>query len=329
MKNPLLAAILPLWLLCLFWSMPAWSYHEPSSEERPLSYHTLHFSQAFSNNPNTIRIPFQLVGRLIAVEASVDTITGKFIIDTGAERLLLNKNYVDGTRRLSGGSAHGASGAVKEAWAKNVDSLLWDNLSFFNIPAHVIDMTHLEEKRKTRIVGIIGYEVLKDYEILLDYPARQIMLSKLDRKGNRIDEQAFSEAPIDSINFKLFKHGIIVNGTVQGVPLKFNLDSGAELNLIDRKVKRQVIKNFEIIKRVNMIGAGKKQIEVLAGILKGVECGKTPNYGMRTLLTSLDDLSLTYGGKIHGVLGFEFLRSKKTLINYKKKKIYFFNLVRP
>jgi hypothetical protein len=107
------------------------------------------------------------------------------------------------------------------------------------------------------------------------------------------------------------------------------LDSGAELNLIDRHVNRKVLDNFTIIKRVNLVGVGQREVEVLAGVLKDVYCGRQYQEKMNTLLTSLDALNDGFDAQADGVLGYEFLKSRRTLINYTTHKIYFFNPVRP
>lgn len=320
-----------LYLLLLFFLLNGYSgYGSNTVDPFPPDWSCdLQFTEAIAENPNTIRIPFTVIGRLITFQAKIESIEGTFILDTGAERLLLNKNYFKGSRLLSGKSSYGSSGKVSKVWQKTVDTLHWDNLKLESVAAHVIDLSHIEQKRKTRIVGILGYEVLKEYELFLDYPSKQIVLSKLNSKGFRIEADAFVERPIDSLDFRLAKHAIIIEGHVQGIQLQFNLDTGAELNLIDRNVNREILNNFKMLKRVKLVGVGQKEIEVMAGIMNGVKCGILPNYGMRTLLTSLDEISDTFGTKIDGVLGFEFLRSKRTLINYKRKKLYFFDLVRP
>ena len=315
-------------LLLLTWSFQGTANAMTPAKEPAIINCKLTFTTAVAANPNTIRIPFQLLGRLVAIEAKVDTIGGIFIVDTGAERLLLNKNYFDG-RKLSASSSYGVAGKVQNIEEKIVDTLFWDNLKLDDLSAHLIDLSHIEQKRNRKIIGIIGYEVLKEFEVFLDYPFKQIVLTKLDRTGFRIEENVFYQQPIDSIDFELHNHGIILAGSIQGFPLKFNLDSGAELNLIDRKVPRKVLNNFKILKRAKLTGAGNQEIEVLAGLLSRVKCGNLPNYSMRTLLTSTDELSFIYGTPIQGVLGFEFLRSKRTLINYKRKKLYFFDMIRP
>ena len=289
----------------------------------------LKFENALFKNQNTIRIPFKLMGRLIAVDASIDTVKGTFFFDTGAARLLLNKNYFDGGYPINDQVGYGSTGKMEAVQAKQIDTLAWDNFFRFDLIANLIDLSHIEQKRNSRIIGILGYDVFKDYEVLLDYPFKEIVLTKLDKKGNRLDPNAFLSEPFDSISFKLKNHGIMLEVNIQGQPLTFNLDTGAELNLLDRKVPKQTLKNFKILKRTQLMGAGNKKIEVLAGLLSNVKCGIQPNYPMRTLLTNLNHLNKIFGVKLDGVMGFEFLRPRRTIINYKKKMLYFLEIPKP
>ena len=180
-------------LLCISWKIQA----KPTKDPPLLRSCNMHFTQAIAENPYTIRIPFRLTGRLVTFEARVESVEGLFILDTGAERLLLNKNYFKGGRLLKKKSPYGASGRVNQVRHKTVDTLYWDNLKLDALDAHVVDLSHIEQKRNARIVGILGYEVLKDFEIFLDYPSKQIVLSKLDDQGNRLDKDMFHELPID------------------------------------------------------------------------------------------------------------------------------------
>lgn len=308
---------------------------EVSAEEvRPspaLSFSTfdLVFPQAVQVNPNTVYIPFRMVGRLIAVEARVDTNVGVFFLDTGAERLLLNSNYFNPSRGWREVASAGTTGMVEKVYYNRVDTLYWDELRLPRQQANILDLSHIERKKNIRLIGIIGYEVLKDYEVFLDYQLKQIILTRTDKDGYPIDSTAIWEQPYDSLDFKLAGHLIVLNGEVQGQKLRLALDTGAELNLLDRRVKRKVLDNFEIIKRVNMVGTGQETIEVLAGTLYRVQCGRQKSSGMRTLLTNLDEMGENFGLRLDGFLGYEFLYTRRTLINYKRKKLFFFKQHRP
>jgi len=315
--------------LLLLIPLQLWSAKDPPEEETFL-LPSLIFPEAVVINPNTIYIPFNLAGRLIAVEARVDTFQGTFVLDTGAERLLLNRQYFGRKSATSASvSAVGNTGQVGDVEKRWIDTLHWDNLFFKNVQANVVDLSHIERKKNLRLIGILGYNVFKNFEIFLDFQLKQIVLTRLDKKGRRIDTTAIWETPIDSIEFKLARHFIVLKGKVGQAELRFGLDSGAELNLIDRRVKRKVLDNFEIVKRVRMLGAGQNTIEVLAGSLKDVHIGQQQTDSMRTLLTSLSDMNVNFGTRLDGILGYEFLSTRRTLINYKRKKLYFFAYQRP
>ena len=284
----------------------------------------LSFPQGIFLNPNTIYVPFKMVGRLIAVEAQVDTVSGIFVLDTGAERLLLNKNYFGWDHRIKDVAAFGSTGPMGPVLFKKVDTLQWDNLYFFDVKANVVDLSHLEAQKNIRLVGMIGYEVLKDFEVFLDFQTMTIVITRLDENGFRIDQDAIPELPYDSLGFMMRRHLIILDATVDGARLKFTLDSGAELNLLDRLVSRKVLDHFQVLKRVNMRGVGQNSVEVLAGKLYDVVCGNQTNEAMGTLLTSLEDMNNEFHTRLDGVIGMEFLFPRRTLINYKQKKLFFY-----
>lgn len=289
--------------------------------------HSLSFPESASANINTIYIPFTLVGRLMIVQAKADGISGNFIVDTGSERLLLNKDYIAAPVPGRLVTSIGNTGLLNVA-EHQVDSLRLEQLTISNLLAHVVDLNHIEIKKNTTIRGILGYNVFKDFELFIDFPNGRIVLSRLDKNGFRLDKTAPWELPYDSLSFELKKHFIVIRSSVNNIYLDMILDSGAELNLLDRKVNKKAIEKFTIIKRVNLIGIGKKQVEVLAGVLSEVRCGNQKSEGMNTLLTSLDEINTSFGINVQGVLGYEFLSSRRSLINYKKRKIYFFGPLR-
>lgn len=290
---------------------------------------SMSFPDAVKSGNYTYRIPITWVGRLPAVKASVDTMTGTFLFDTGAERLLLNNRFFSGDVQLSDVKQYGVTGGNNEVFSKKVDTLKWENLYLPNVTANVLSLSHIEKARNISIVGIIGYDVFKDFEVLLDYGAQLIVITKLDKNGYRYDPNAFQESTVDSLDFELARHGVVIKGKVDDKVLKLHLDSGAEINLLDRLVSKKVLRQFTILKRVNLLGAGENKVEVLAGTLAGVVVNNQPCDTMRTLLTNLDDLSLILGTRVDGVLGFEYFRPRRIVINYRRQKLFYLKPANP
>lgn len=289
---------------------------------------TIHFPQAAITPARTVYIPFTQIGQLMVVEARVDSITGWFIVDTGSEHLVLNQHHfgeASGDRRVA---SVGNTGRVASARERQVDSVSVEGLTMHRRLAHIADLGHIEQKKNTRIAGILGFEVLGDFDLMIDFPERFIVLIPVDKKGKRLDPEGFKALPYDSLDFSLVHHLIMVDAEINRIKLKMILDSGAELNLIDRNVNRKALDNFTVLKRVNMTGVGNQSVEVLAGVMRDVKCGNQVTGKMNTLLTSLDELNESFRTRAMGVLGYEFLKSRRILISYRNEKLYFFQPVR-
>ncbi|MCB9287919.1 MAG: hypothetical protein H6560_11430 [Lewinellaceae bacterium] len=312
-------------LLCLTLSgllVPAFALSGPVPAT--VEVHHIEFPRRTSLSRHTIRVPFELAGRLIVVEAAVEGISGNFILDTGSSHLILNASHFDGGLSRRTVAAAGSTGSVEEASIRPVRDFVCDSLFFDNLQAHVIDLSHIEEKKNIRVLGLIGYEVLKDFEVLIDFQLQQATLTRLNEQGERLDSLAILEEPEDSLSFQLKGHVIILDGWVDKTPVKFGLDSGAELNLLHSRVKRRILNHFKIARRANLNGIGGQSVEVLAGKLYRFRCNNRIRCsGMRTLLTNLDDINASFGTQLQGLVGYEFLCTRRTIINYKKEKLYF------
>ena len=283
------------------------------------------FPKAEIINENTVRIPFRLIDHLIVVEAELYHKKGNFVIDTGSETLILNKVHFpdkyDHPRKYTN-----SSGVLDNAnaYEKYLEEFILENLSLKNTSSHVIDLSHIEKKKKMNLLGIIGYNILKDYEVFVDMHLNQITLSKTDSKGNKLDTRGYLEKITDSINFSLQKHSIVLNTYVGEEKMKFALDTGAEFNQLNKRQSKKVLKYFVPSKAIVLVGASDEKAEVLAGKLYRVKLSDNVYFGpMNTIITNLDRMSEAFGVNLDGVLGYDLFAQKRTIINYKKEMLYF------
>ncbi|MCB0447903.1 MAG: hypothetical protein KDD03_10415, partial [Gelidibacter sp.] len=225
------------------------------------------FTKAEIVNEHTTRIPFKLIDHLIVVEAELLGKKGNFIIDTGSETLILNtvhfKNLNNYNKKITQSS--GVIDFIDNPLEKTLNVFVIDNLKIENIDSHVIDLSHIEKIKKMNLLGVIGYNILKDYEVFIDLYLNQITLSKVDKFGNKLDKKVYLETITDSISFKLKNHTIVINAFVDDENVTFGLDSAAEFNQINKNIKKTILKNFYPDKRLFLTGASNRKIEVLAG----------------------------------------------------------------
>lgn len=286
------------------------------------------FSNAEILNKYTTRIPFKLVDHLIVVKAKIFNQEGNFIIDTGSESMILNKVHFPNLyqhqtiKQNTSGILH----SVENTYQKQIKEFILQNFKLKNKNSHVIDLSHIEKTKKVKLLGIIGYNILKDYEIFIDMHLNQITLAKVDAFGNTFDKNVYLEKIVDSISFDLKNHTIVVDGTINNQKVKFGIDTAAEFNQINKRINKKALKYFIPKKRLQLSGIGKRKIEVLAGKLHRVKLSETTYLGpMGTVLTNLNKMNEAFGTALDGILGFEFFTQKRTIINYQKEKLYFIN----
>ncbi|MCF1192363.1 retropepsin-like domain-containing protein [Mangrovimonas sp. AS39] len=284
------------------------------------------FPKAEILNEYTARIPFKMVDHLLVIEAEIFEQKGNFIIDTGSETLILNKVHFpiqyEFNRRKKATS--GVVNLMDDAIEKKIKEFVIQNLSLSDKVSDVIDLSHIEKNKKMHLLGIIGFQILQDYEVFIDLYLNQITLTKVDRFGTKFDKKVYLEKITDSIPFTLVNHTIVLKATVNDQTLKFGLDTAAEVNQLNKRVSRKALKYFKPNGRLKLTGASGKQIEVLAGKLHLVKLTDQIYFGpMDTILTNLSQMNEAFGVDLDGILGYEFFRQKRTIINYQKEKLYF------
>ncbi|RMA58651.1 pepsin/retropepsin-like aspartic protease family protein [Ulvibacter antarcticus] len=286
------------------------------------------FTEAEILNEYTARIPFKLVDRLIVVEAALLNQKGDFIIDTGSEALLLNEvhfpseyPFLTPTKQASG-----VIDIIDNVKERKLQEFLLHDFVLKNAHSEIIDLSHIEKSKKIHLLGIIGFSILKDYEVFIDLHLNQITLTKVDKYGNKYDKKVYSEKITDSIPFKLNGHTITLKAMVNDITVNFGLDSAAEFNQLNKRINKKVIRSFFPKGRILLTGASNKKIEVITGRLFGVKLSENVYFGpMNTVLTNLNKMNEAFGTNLDGVLGYEFFQQKRTIINYQKEKLFFIN----
>jgi hypothetical protein len=152
----------------------------------------------------------------------------------------------------------------------------------------------------------------------------QLTITRIDKKGNKLSDKVYAETIEDSIDFTLKKHTIILDAYVGDKKVKFGLDTAAEYNQLNKNLDSEILDYFYPSRELKLTGASGKKKKVLAGKLYKVKLNDSIYFGpMKTVLTNLRKMNTAFGTNLDGVLGFEFFVQKRTIINYRKKKLYF------
>jgi predicted aspartyl protease len=306
------------WLIVFFLCNACWA-SDPSGWAR------VNLSIPHSTNYaiNSVIIPFQKLGGLIVLRASIDGVEGNFILDTGANGLVLNNQYFKADRLLTDRRGIGLAGEATELGVVRLDSVQFDAIQFKNILAQTIDLRQLENRKNTRLLGLIGYDLLKDFEIMLDYREDILTFSRVDQQGNIITVLPHTSNKVDTVAFTMGNHIPIVKVQIEGKTKRMGIDTGAEYNLYNIQRSRPIMQNFKILKTIEITNTGAHAVQALAGKLFRIVLGDRYRCaGMSTVLINFDHLDEIYGTTLDGILGYEFLAPWLFSINYKKRELY-------
>ncbi|WP_170039474.1 aspartyl protease family protein [Polaribacter gangjinensis] len=260
------------------------------------------------------------------IEGEIDNKKGNFILDTGSETLILNKKYFNFYQFNfeKKGETFGVTGSLENPIEKTIGKMRLNNLDLNDLNSDVIDLSHIEKSKKIKLLGIIGFSILKDFEIFIDLYLNQITLTKIDKFGQKLIKEDYLEEIIDTVQFSLKKHTIVIEVTINNEKLLFGLDTGAELNQINSSINKKVLSSFRPKKRIKLIGTSSHEIEVIYGNLHKVKLNDKNYFGpMKTILTNLSNLNKAFGTDLDGILGHDFFAQKRVIINYKKQELYF------
>jgi len=260
-----------------------------------------------------IYVPFEWQDGKILVSASIEGVRRTFMLDTGAPSLVLNEQIEEKTKS----SARGISGEV-QITQKTVQSFEWAGIQTKKLEALVLNMEHLEIAAKTKLAGLIGYDVLKNAEVLFDYERRLILLSKTHKsswhKGHK---------PRATIDFIMEDHLPVLKVKIDKKTLYLGLDSGAECNILDEKVFNKIPKSLiSKNKQEKLIGLDRKEKSVNVAWISDTQIKKETFSDMKYLFTDLSALQNEGEIQLDGLLGAPFFQSATFSINYRKQKLY-------
>lgn len=272
-------------------------------------------------------LPFSRAGNLILIKAKADAVEGSFILDTGAPGLILNMTYFRDypvTENYAGEESGGITGSVAGYGHTMVKKLSFGAVNYFKVEADRINLGHIENSKGIKIFGLLGVQLFKQFEMIIDYENSEIHLHHITKKDAKNyqhqmlnDTSAYSVFAIDLLDNKILTYGKVGNKK-----LTFLVDTGAESNVIDSRLSENILDNVVITKRMVLNGAGNKKVDALYGDMSNLKIGDRDITSMPVLVTNLAKMCFAYDRCLDGMLGFDFLSMHKIGFNFVKRKMY-------
>jgi hypothetical protein len=254
---------------------------------------------------------------LIVVEASINGITGNFIVDSGyGGYLMLNAQFQTYASTPSEQQPIGVGGEVSGAGNTKIKKFEWGDLTLTEVEASTANIAHLGRDVE-RFAGLIGYGVLKNQIVEIDYDARQLVLWNSSESFNA----KYTNSNVSSVPFQMVAHLPVIESTLGAQKLRFGLDCGAQGNMLLSKFEESMTPHLSNKRIEELGGADNNYKKVTKGQLKGI-----------TILDRKYDMDFVFGdlfGGHHkvtmmdGLLGYPLLSSQKTAINFIDNKLHF------
>jgi hypothetical protein len=269
----------------------------------------------------SVTIPLKRAGRLLLIEARIGDQTGNLIFDTGASKLVLNQTYFRNNLTLIEEAGSGITGKVEKVYQTRVGRIDLQDLYYEDVPADVINLGHLENKRGVKILGLMGMCMFRNVEIVIDLKNSELQLHRLDSSGNRIKATSVMIGSWFTFPIREIGGVVMLEATMGGKDLDFCLDTGAETNVLSNTSSRKIMNTVAITRRSDLSGSGSDVHEVLFGTMNNFFLGTRPFHPMQTMITDLEALSQAYHYPLGGVLGYDFFEKGLVSINLVKKQL--------
>ncbi len=141
---------------------------------------------------STKAIPFELIdlqqeGLHLKVNVLLNGKSIALLIDTGASRTVFDLNFIkenfeDSSLQKSDSLTTGIGTNTLESFSLSIAKLTIGNIEIENFKTAVVDLSHLNETYQTlsipMVQGVLGNDILNQYEALIDYKNKQFWLNK-------------------------------------------------------------------------------------------------------------------------------------------------------
>jgi predicted aspartyl protease len=272
-------------------------------------------------SPRNVKVKFRLAGGaqpliLLPVQVNGDG-PFEFILDTGAGTSLLSSDLAKKLKIkiISTKEGQSAGGKISVSLAK-VDSLAVGQAKLDDVDVGIVDLTHIGNTIGTKIDGDIGYNFLKHFRITIDYHDCEIRLDE-PRRIQRLGRSSKAEVPMRLAS--LAKPLLLVDVHANGHgPFQFAIDTGTSTTAIAPELAQQLgLKSSP----VGPLTTGGAQVNVTAGTLESFKVGRA---GVDDLVVVVADffatLSQAVGAKLDGIVGYNFLRNFRVVMDYPSEK---------
>lgn len=250
-------------------------------------------------------VPF-IVGQLKGEEK-------RFILDSGAQDLVLNTRYLPKKDLPEGDGVFGATGVVKTFYTR-LGELHFGDWKFGDREVIANDMEHLEKEYGVEIHGIVGFRQLIHFDWMVDYDKAELHLwDRFPKNEHEI---------LGKTRIVFHDHLPMLDVQVGEHTCKMLLDTGAAMFAYAESQKHKVEANVDLEGTKQMASAAPDEATVIKGTLKSFKI-KELDFGPSEInYMDLEHLRKRLGD-FDGIVGYPILSQYRTVVSWNNHGMLF------
>ncbi|MCA1624048.1 MAG: aspartyl protease family protein, partial [Acidobacteria bacterium] len=275
----------------------------------------------FISGTTALGIPFELSSNLVLVQAKVnDSATVWFIFDTGAESTVIDTELAKTLRLKAHGKTVGTGGAgTAEAVRFKAVSMQLPNIEISNLTIYGLPLDFLSSPLGKKIGGVIGYDIIKEFVVEIDYAAHKINLYKPESYQYSGAGEIFPLTFEENMPFVQARIAFEERAAIDG---KFEIDSGSTGAVLFNTPfvkKHQLLKTVSRTNEVRAGGVG-GTAQAFLGRIKSIALGRLT---LENIVASFSQATRGdyASAKYDGLIGGEILRRFKTIFDYSRRRM--------
>ncbi len=283
-----------------------------------------------NKNRNHITFPIDIINNLIVIKLQINNSdTLRFLLDTGVKTTILTETFPENNISIRyNGYVNilglGGSDTIKAKLSSNnqisLPGIEGIHINILSIVGHQIT---LSPSLGIRINGLVGYDLLKDFVVKINYHNQRISFYKhafFYKRQNKYKK--WNSLDISIENYKPYIQTLIqqVDNSTLNVKLLIDIGGGHNIALY-------TFSNDKIILPQNKINAflGFGLVGDLEGYISRIKTFNIAGYNFKNVVTDFPDQLSVFSAIDHnrnGSIGGGLTRRFKLILDYAGKKIY-------
>lgn len=287
------------------------------SDIRPILTEPIHRGVVYPLD-SLLYIELDLTGDMLTVKAEINGKKYDFILDNGSPLSMINAFHVNANDTLR---SYVQTRNGEGAGGEDIDVLMLDSFSFAGIRmyVHAMPMKNMLGLDDGRTVwGVIGFDMLKNFDWFLDYESSEMILLHPDYTYRYIEERGYG---CDSIPLeRVSAHMLTVPLYINGKKYRMGIDCGTSSNVMDMKIYDSLVGQLKNIYVVEDFGVGKSMGAtrlILAQIKKG-SVGESDFRNVETIFTDISHINGAFDRPMDGLVGYRMFSDKKFVVSHQK-----------